>query len=88
MKGDKLYIDQILDSIRKIESFMVGFSKEKFLSDEKTQSACMLQLLLIGETSKKISDETKAKFNIPWKQIIGFRDRTIHNYFDIDLQII
>ena len=36
MKDDQLYIDQILDSIRKIESYTEGFDKEQFLADEKT----------------------------------------------------
>ncbi len=88
MRDDKLYVDQILDSIRKIESFTDGFTKKKFLTDEKTQSALILQLTLIGETSKRISKETKAIINLPWKRIIGFRDRAIHNYFDIDLEIV
>jgi len=88
MKDDKLYIDQILDSLRKIESYIKGFDKEKFLADEKTQSAILLQLTLVGEISKKISAETKAKINLPWKEIIGFRDRAIHDYFDVDLNIV
>jgi len=88
MKSDKLYLDQIADSIRKIESYTDGFDKEKFLADEKTQSAVIMQLTLVGEVSKKISDDTKARFNIPWKQIIGFRDRAIHNYFEINLDIV
>lgn len=88
MKGDKLYIDQILDSVRKVESYVQGSTKEKFLTDEKTQSALMMQLTLIGEISKKISDETKGKINLPWKKIIGFRDQAIHNYFDIDLNVV
>jgi len=43
---------------------------------------------LIGEISKKVSDETKNKYNLPWKQIIGFRDRAIHNYFEINLNVV
>ena len=48
----------------------------------------MLQLILIGEISKKISDKTKTKFNIPWSEVSGFRDRAVHNYFEIDLNIV
>jgi|SRR3990167_246919 len=88
MKGDKLYIDQIQDSIRKIESYVGGFNRDKFFADEKTQSAVILQLLLVGEISKKISEETKSKLGLPWKQIIGFRDRAIHNYFEIDINVV
>lgn len=88
MKGDQLYLDQLSDSIRKIELYVKDLSKEQFLADEKTQSAVMLQLFLIGEISKKVSEETKAKMNLPWKQITGFRDRAIHNYFEINMNIV
>jgi uncharacterized protein with HEPN domain len=88
MRDDNLFITQILDSIRKIESYTSGFNKESFLDDEKTQSAVVMQLTLIGEISKKISDNTKNNVNLPWKDIAGFRDRAIHNYFDIDINIV
>jgi len=88
MKNDQFYIDQILDAIRKIESYAEGIGKNEFLSDEKTQSAILLQLLLIGEISKKISENTRAKYDLPWKMIIGFRDRAIHNYFEMDIRVV
>ncbi len=88
MKNDSVYIDQIKDSIRKIELFCSGYTKESFMADSKTQSAVILQLTLIGELSKKISAETKATIDLPWKDVAGFRDKAIHNYFDIDLEIV
>lgn len=88
MKNDKLYTDQMLDSIRKIELYVKEFDKNKFLADSKTQSAIILQLTLIGEISKKISEGTKLKTDLPWKKIAGFRDRAIHNYFDINLDVV
>ena len=88
MKGDDLYIDQIKDCIRKIESYTNGFNKDQFLKDEKTQSAVILQLTLIGEVSKKVSDKTKSIINVPWKNIIGFRDRAIHDYFQVNLNVV
>ena len=88
MKTDKLYIDQILDSIRKIESFSSGEDKKIFLANSMMQSAVILQLMLIGEVSKKISEETKSQVRLPWKQVIGFRDRAIHNYFNVNLNVV
>ena len=88
MKGNKLYFNQIQDAIRKVESYVKGFDKAKFLEDEKTQSAVILQLTLIGEISMKISDKTKVRINIPWEQIVGFRNRAIHNYFEMNLDVI
>lgn len=88
MKSDEVFIKQILESVEKIESFMAGWGKERFLADAKTQSAVILQLTLIGEVSKKISAETKSTINLPWKDIVGFRDQAIHNYFEIDLDVV
>ena len=88
MKDNKVYINQILDSVAKIESFVGGMDEEQFKSDAKTQSAVIMQLSLIGEISKKIDPQTKERINLPWKDIAGFRDRAIHNYFEIDLEIV
>ncbi len=88
MKSDKFYLEQIVDAIRKVESYITDFDKSKFFADEKTQSAVILQLTLIGEISKKLSQETKLKINVPWKDIAGFRDKAIHDYFDVELNVV
>jgi len=88
MKDNKVYINQILDSVAKIESFVIGMDEKQFKSDIKTQSAVIMQLTLIGEISKKISPQIKARVSLPWKDIAGFRDRAIHNYFEIDIEIV
>ena len=88
MKNDKTNIDFILDSVRKIESYVIDYDKTMFINDGKTQSAILMQLTLIGELSKKISDETKNMIDLPWKNIAGFRDRAIHNYFDIKVDVV
>ena len=88
MKTDKLYVDQILDSVSKIEAFVSGLDFEKFMTDQKTQSAVILQLALIGELSNKISDDTKSKIDLPWSKIIGFRNRAIHDYVNVELEIV
>ncbi len=88
IKNDKVYVDQILDSIRKIESFVDGIDKDNFSKNSLVQSAVIMQLTLIGEVSKKVSDDLKEKVNLPWKEIAGFRDKAIHNYFDINLDVV
>ncbi len=87
MKSDRVYCEQILDSVEKIHQFVNGIDKEAFLKDQKTQSAVIMQLALIGELAKRVSNETKSIVNVPWKEIAGFRDRAIHDYYQIDLQI-
>ncbi len=88
MKNEKVYIDQILDSIRKIELFVKGIDKENFSTNSLVQSGVIMQLTLIGEVSKKISDGLKVKINLPWKEMSGFRDKAVHDYFDINLDVV
>lgn len=88
MKDEQVYIDQIQDALSKIESFMRGMTREDFHKDPKTQSAVIMQPMLIGEIAKKISDQTKESIDLPWKNIVGFRDMAIHNYFSMDLDIV
>lgn len=88
MKDDNVYIQQILDAIRKIELFTADMNRISFGSDEKTQSAVIMQLMLIGEISKKISVKTKSSIDLPWKDIAGFRDKAVHDYFEVDLDVV
>ncbi len=87
MKSDRVYCEQIVDAVGKVRRFVLGIDKEAFLKDEKTQSAVIMQLALIGELAKRVSAGTKAAVSIPWKEIAGFRDRAIHDYYQIDLNI-
>ena len=88
MKTDEVLLAQMRDAVAKIERFTHGMDEASFKNDEKTQSAVIMQLALIGELAKRISGETKAGILLPWKEIAGFRDNAIHDYFNIDLGIV
>ncbi|MEL6489457.1 MAG: DUF86 domain-containing protein [Cyanobacteria bacterium J06621_3] len=61
-------------------------SKATFADDEKTQSAVIFQLLIIGETTKRLSKEVRHQYpDIPWSLMAGMRDNMIHEYDDIDI---
>jgi uncharacterized protein with HEPN domain len=87
MKSDRVYLEQILESIERIRQFVAGMDRDSFLKDQKTQSAVIMQLALIGELAKRVSENTKSAVEVPWKEIAGFRDRAIHDYYQIDLQV-
>ncbi len=88
MKDDSVYINQILDAVSKIEKFTDGMNQENFVKNQMAQSAVIMQLMLIGELVKKISTETKNNISLPWKDIAGFRDKAIHDYFGMDLNLV
>jgi uncharacterized protein with HEPN domain len=85
---DRLYLTHILDAIQRIESFAVD-GRAAFLVDEKTQSAVMRQLEIIGEAAKQVSAEAKAQSpDVPWRAMAATRDRLIHGYFAVRLDIV
>ena len=88
-KGDLIFIEHMLESINAIEDFSKGLTKEKLISSRLKQSALVREIEIIGEASKNISEKLKEKYNkIVWKEIIGTRDKMIHHYFGVDLDII
>lgn len=88
MKDDQTYIKNILDSIEKIEQFTKEINKDDFLDNQMMQSAVILQPALIGEEAKKVSDATKSKVALSWKEIVGFRNMAVHEYMNLDLGIV
>ncbi len=88
MNKDKTYIENILDSVRKIEEFTKEVDEVSFLANQMMQSATILHLALIGEESNKISDETKYKINLEWREIVGFRNMAFHDYMNLSLEIV
>ncbi|TFG23018.1 MAG: DUF86 domain-containing protein [Promethearchaeota archaeon] len=88
-KSYLLYLKDINDSIKSIEKFIKNMSFEQFKSDDKTSSAVIRKLEIIGEATKKIPKNVKEKYpQIPWKDIAGMRDKLIHAYSDVDLKLV
>ncbi|MBI2409932.1 DUF86 domain-containing protein [Candidatus Kaiserbacteria bacterium] len=88
MKTDDVHLAQMRDAVAKIKRFTEGMDEPSFKNDEKTQSAVIMQLAIIGELAKRLSQETKSTIALPWKEIAGFRDNATHDYFEIDLAIV
>ena len=89
MRGYTLYLKDILAAIESIESFIAGMDLEAFQMDDKTTSAVMRKLEIIGEAVKQIPDEVRQKHSqVPWKEMAGMRDKLIHFYFGVDYQLV
>lgn len=86
MPRDEATLLDIAGALRRIRAFSEGFDRERFEQDERTQSAILHQLLVLGEAVKRLSDEFRASHpDIPWSRIAGMRDRLIHGYDTVDL---
>lgn len=78
------YLEDILEYAEKIGHFIEGFTEESFLADERTMFAVIRCFEVIGEAANRIPKPLQEKYpDIPWAQIIGFRNFLIHEYLGI-----
>jgi uncharacterized protein with HEPN domain len=85
----KLFVEDILDSMDKIENYIENLSYGDFVDNQMIIDAVVRNLEIIGEAANNIPKDIKKEFsNIPWKRMIGLRNIVAHGYFGIDLGII
>ena len=90
--GDFLYLMRILEHIGKIWIYVKDIKNAHELSEENDQkelNAILTLLSNIGENISKISESTKHEYSqIPWKEIKGFRNKIVHEYIGIDVEMV
>lgn len=88
MKDDKVYLHHILDAAEKIEEY-VSTGNDDFMNKTYLQDAVVRQLEIIGEATKRVSDEFRLKHTkIPWRRMAGLRDVLIHDYMGVDIDAV
>lgn len=88
-RDDNLFIKDILDCIQKIEEFTANMKLGEFAKDDKTNSAVVRKLEVIGEAVKNLPAEMRRKYKeVPWSDMAKMRDKIIHFYFGIDYEIV
>lgn len=86
MSRDLSYVADILEAAQLVQTFIAGIDQEVFEQDLMRQSAVIRQIEIIGEATKRLSDEFRTNYpDIPWRQMAGMRDILIHAYHHVDL---
>ena len=81
-------LDMLLAALEAL-SFTGGMLYDEFARDRRTQLSVLKSVEIVGEAAAHVSEDTKrAHPAIPWRQIVGMRNRLVHAYFDIDLPLV
>ncbi|MBM4349214.1 MAG: DUF86 domain-containing protein [Deltaproteobacteria bacterium] len=83
------YVVDILTSIQEVEDFTRGMDYRDFAGDKKTVNAVVRSLEIMGEAAKRVPEAVRQRYpDVPWKRMTGMRDKLIHEYSGVDLEIV
>ena len=90
--SERTYLDflqDILYCLEKAQSFIAGMTFEEFSADEKTHFAVVRALEIVGEATKRLPPDLRARYSaLPWREMAGMRDKLVHDYFGVNLQVV
>jgi uncharacterized protein with HEPN domain len=89
MQRDLQFLLDILQSAELIVSYTKQCSKDEFIENIQLQDAVIRRLLVIAEAARRVSEPTRQTLpNISWQEINGMRNRLVHEYDDVNLNIV
>ena len=89
VRDHRLYLDDIIEAVRRIKEFTNDMDFDDFKADIKTQDAVVRNLEIIGEASGRLPEEVHLSApEIEWRKIVGIRNILAHEYFGVDLEIV
>lgn len=85
----KLRIEDILESIAKIQRYTAEITSEVFAADEMRVDAVVRNIIIIGEAARNIPTELQERYpQVPWDEMRGIRNVVVHEYFGVSLPIL
>ena len=88
-RRELLYLHDIAEAAEAISCFVAGMTRDRFVGDDLVRSAVLHKLQVIGEAAAQVGPELRqAAAHIPWQQVVGFRNYTVHAYFAVDWGIV
>jgi uncharacterized protein with HEPN domain len=88
MRPEQLYLTDISEAAHAIGEFVTGLDEAAFYQDDKTQSAVLQKLIVIGEAAARLPQEFKNQHpSIEWRDIVAFRNILVHSYSSVNLKL-
>ena len=88
-KDPHLYLVHIIECIDAIAGYVADLDKASFSHDTKTQDAVERRIAIIGEAVKNVPQPIRAAHpDIPWRRMAGMRDKLIHDYLGVDIDLV
>ncbi|HLB37174.1 MAG TPA: DUF86 domain-containing protein [Gemmatimonadales bacterium] len=88
-RDDTVYLAHMLETARRAGAKVSGLDQARFMADENLHLACVHLVQTIGEAASRVSAETRARCPaVPWRQVISMRHRVVHDYLEVDLEIV
>jgi uncharacterized protein with HEPN domain len=89
MSPDSAWLADMLKAAREAQGYLGEMSREEFMADGRTQRAIELLIVIIGEAAGKVSEAARSTLpELPWRNIVGMRNRLVHHYFKADLVLV
>jgi len=89
MEPDDSWLLDMLLYARRARAHADGLIREQFLQDAQAQDAVTYAVMIVVEAAAQVSDSRRMEIpGLPWRKIVGMRNRLVHHYFDVDLEIL
>lgn len=88
-RNELVFAGHMLDEARKLAERFANVDRDSFDANEDLQLVALHRLQVIGEAATRLSDDFKAQHpEIPWPKIIGMRHRLVHDYFNVNFDVV
>ncbi len=89
MPRDRESILDMLNSIRLVMQYVSGLEQRDFEANDQCQDAVIRRIEIMGEAAKRVAETVRQRFpQVPWHEMAGMRDRVIHSYDTVDVEIV
>ena len=86
---NSIIVEKMIRYSEKVLRYCDGVDYDMFLGDSKLVEACVFNLSQMGELANEVDDDFAGKYpSVPWRQIYGLRNRIVHDYEGVNLQLV